>query len=284
MSSETYINTIAKTPLLTEKEEKQLTEEYAATKSRAAHDKLVTHNLRLVLKAAHKYDLTRTALSDLLQEGSIGLMMGVQAYDPSRGVRFGNYAYYWIKAYILRYVVNNARQVKIGTTQAQRKLFFNLAKTKAELANLGIVLSDEDLADKMEVKVEELREMEQRMFSPAISLDIHHDEDSHHSRGNYIERNRSDIVEAESCMPNALLEEKEFNLKLRNLLDTFATNLPKRERSIFERRLLCDEKDTLETIGDEFGVTKERIRQIELSLIDRLGKMLKRNNMARQCA
>ena len=270
---------ISKIPLLTEEEEQELTQSYFRTKNPAIQSKLVRHNLRLVLKAAHKHDLTKNMLEDLFQEGSVGLLKGIEKYDPNRGVRFGNYVYFWIRAYILRFIINNANQVKLGTTQAQRKLYFNLAKTKAKLRAKGIELDDQELADLLHVKVEELQEMEQRLSAPAISLALPESDEDHNNDKNYLDKYRPDIVLSETESPSYLLEEKEKINKLNELLDKFSLKLHKREYDIFIYRLRGPNYRTLQQLGDSYGITKERVRQIETDLKNKIGKLLSINEL-----
>lgn len=271
-----YLNKLTKVKLLTPEEEQELTLKYFETKDTKARDKLVKHNMRLVVKAAHKYNITKNMLNDLVQEGVLGLMAGIKKYDPHRGVKFGGYIYYWIRAYMLRYIINNAHPVKIGTTQAQRKLFFNLSKTKAKLAAQGIETDDEMLAEILEVKPEEIDEMQQRMSGPPVSLDIHDSEGENGlNRGNFAERSRENILLQEETLPSTLLERKERDRALNHLINDFKSNLADREAFIFEHRIYGEERKTLQEIGDLYQVSKERIRQVENVLKSKVGRLVR---------
>jgi RNA polymerase sigma-32 factor len=277
MSFESYLKSISKIPVLSEEEEQQLTQDYALTKNPQARDKLIKHNMRLVLKAAHRHNMQNN-LPDLVQEGCLGIIQGLDRYDPDKGVRFANYIYYWIRAKMLRYVVNNAHLVKLGTTQAQRKIFFNLKKTKAAFKAQGIELTEEELAAHLKVKPEELREMEQRMSSSAISLSEPEANDRE-APSNYLERNRTDILIEESHSPLDLVQEKRRDEELRLLLSKFSSQLSGRDQEIFSHRIFGSDTKTLRELGEEFNLTRERIRQIETGLKDRINKLLKRNNI-----
>ncbi len=283
-SFQRYVAEISKIPRLTEDQEKTLTEEYHKTKCQKLRNKLVQHNLRLVVKAAHKYSFAVENVADLFQEGNIGLIKGVEKFDPSRGVKLGNYSYHWIRAYILRYIVNNARLVKIGTTMAQRKLFFNLTKTKAKYRAQGVDISDEELAQELGVKPQELRDTENRLFSSTVRLDAPADtmygKPMQNRRGNFIERNRPDIVEQESEDPDNLLEKKELQQTLGRLVPEFMSTLSEREQTIFQRRLVQYDHDTLESIGVDLQLTRERIRQIEAQLKDKFKRFLNNNQVS----
>ena len=286
-SFQRYVAQISKIPLLTAEQEKDLTTRYVKNKSKAIKDKLITHNLRLVVKAAYQYSFIIDNVADLFGEGSIGLMYGIERFDPKYGVRLGNYCFHWIRAYIFRYIVNNARLVKIGTTTAQRKLFFNLTKTKAKYVTKGIDISDEELAAELGVTVKELRETEQRLSAPIVRLDDH--DDSIQSRqGNFIERNRPDILEDMSYNPSELIEKMELKRTMENLIPKFMNGLSERDQIIFQRRLVNEENDTLESIGKDLScysrrklpLTRERIRQIELQLKGKFKRFLKTNHVS----
>ena len=176
----TFITNLNKFSLLTEKEEIELAKQLNKSTGKQYDkilSKLIKHNLRLVVNIAYKYNFAVDDVEDLIQEGSIGLQKGIQKWDHTRGVRLGNYCYLWIRAYIIRYIMNNANIVKIGTTTAQRKLYFNLAKIRAKYNSMGINISDDELAKELGVKVEELKETEQRLLSPTVRLDASIDAD-----------------------------------------------------------------------------------------------------------
>src|SRR5499425_2288278 len=166
-----YLTEIRKFPLLSREQEHRLAVEYKEYGNLEAAYKLVTGNLRLVVMIAREYQKAFKSLLDLIQEGNMGLMEAVKNFDPYRGVRFPSYAVWWIRAYIIRYVMNNWRMVKLGTTQAQRKLFFNLQKEKDRLEREGFVAGPKLLAERLDVKEREVVEMEQRLGGRDLSVD-----------------------------------------------------------------------------------------------------------------
>src|SRR5258708_15504744 len=157
-------------PLLSREEEHELAVKFARTRDPELAWRLVTANLRLVVKIAHEYRRAAFSLLDLIQEGNVGLMHAVQKYDPFRGVKLSSYAAWWIRAYILRYLMDNWRMVKLGTTQAQRKLFFNLRKEQERLLGQGFEAQPALLAEKLEVSEQDVREMDQRLGNDEVSL------------------------------------------------------------------------------------------------------------------
>src|SRR5216684_1983490 len=166
-----YMAEVAKHPLLTREEEHKLAVKFARTHDPDIAYRLVTANLRLVVKIAHEYRRAAFSLLDLIQEGNVGLMHAVQKYDPFRGVKLSSYAAWWIRAYILRYLMDNWRMVKLGTTQAQRKLFFNLRKEQERLLGQGFEPAHKLLADRLDVTEQDVREMDQRLANDEFSLD-----------------------------------------------------------------------------------------------------------------
>jgi RNA polymerase sigma-32 factor len=266
-----YISEIRRYPLLSREEEHELAVSYAQGGDLEAARQLVTANLRLVVKIAHEYQRAYKNLLDLIQEGNIGLMQAVKKYDPYRGVKFSSYAAWWIRAYVLKFILNNWRLVKIGTTQAQRKLFFNLRKEKERLEILGFEVEPKLLAEKLEVTEQEVREMEQRLGSPEVSLDA--PLKSEESEG----RTFMDVMpSAERTRPDAEVEATEFSALLRHKLEAFAATLEGRESTIFRERLLSDPPLTLQDIGERYGISRERARQLEKRLLDRVRAYLRR--------
>ncbi|MBI5482650.1 MAG: RNA polymerase factor sigma-32 [Deltaproteobacteria bacterium] len=266
-----YIQEIRQYPLLTREEEHLLAVRYTKRGDLEAARDLVTANLRLVVKIAHEYQRAYRNLLDLIQEGNIGLMQAVKKYDPYRGVKFSSYAAWWIRAYVLKFILNNWRLVKIGTTQAQRKLFFNLRKEKERLEVLGFEVEPKLLAERLEVTEQEVREMEQRLGSPEVSLDAPLKSDE--SEG----RTFMDVMPgAERTRPDAQVEGTEFSALLRQKLEAFAVTLEGREATIFRERLLSDPPLTLQEIGERYGISRERARQLEKRLLERVRAYLKR--------
>jgi RNA polymerase sigma-32 factor len=197
-------------------------------------------------------------------------MQAVRKYDPYRGVKLSSYAAWWIRAYILKFILNNWRLVKIGTTQAQRKLFFNLRKEKERLEQLGFHPEPALLADRLDVRERDVIEMETRMGSPEASLDA-----PMAGLDGEGARTRHDVVAAQDeGRPDVRVEESEFTALLRQKLEAFARTLKGREETIFRERWLTDSPLTLQQIGDRYGVSRERARQLEKRMLTRLRKYL----------
>ncbi len=250
-------------------EEHKLAVEYLKTHDPKIASRLVTSNLKLVVKLAHEYTRAGKNLLDLIQEGNVGLVQAVEKYDPHRNVKLSSYAAWWIRAYILRYILQNARIVRLGTTATQRKLFFNLRKEKAKLERMGFVPTTDRVAKAMHVPEHEVIDMEQRLMAPDASLDAPVDRDDDHSRS------RLDLIESIGVRPDTIAEEDEFRERLHQVLVAFGQRLKGRERELFEQRLMTDDPRTLQELGDSFGISRERTRQLEMRLIARLKTYLR---------
>ena len=265
-----YIQETRRYPLLTRDEEHELAVRLVEDEDATAARRLIEANLRLVVKIAYEYRRAHRNLLDLIQEGNIGLMQAVRKYDPYRGVKLSSYAAWWIRAYILKFILNNWRLVKIGTTQAQRKLFFNLRKEKERLEQLGFAPEPALLAERLDVRERDVIEMETRMGSPEASLDA--PLTSPDGEG---ARTRHDLVAGEDDQrPDVKVEQSEFHKLLRDKLEAFAATLKGREETIFRERWLTDSPLTLQQIGDRYGVSRERARQLEKRMLTRLRKFL----------
>jgi len=260
-----YINQSRRYPLLTPEEEHELAVRYRETGDLDVARQLVTANLRLVVKLAHEYRKAHRNLLDLVQEGNVGLMHAVRKFDPYRGVRLSSYAAWWIRAYILRYVLNNWRMVKIGTTQAQRKLFFNLRKEKERLEAMGVERPGPKLlAERLEVGEDEVKSMQSRLAASDLSLDAPMRSDDAAAGS------RLEFVAERSAGPDREVENREFSELLQSKIQPFGRTLPGRDREIFQLRTTAEDPLTLQEIGDRFGITRERARQIERRMMDRL--------------
>lgn len=264
-----YLREIRVYPPLSREEEHALAVKYLTEKDREAAYKLVTSNLWLVVKIARDYERAARGLLDLVQEGNIGLMEAVRNYDPYRGVRFPSYAVWWIKAYIIRYLIANWRLVKIGTTQAQRKLFFNLKKEKEKLEREGFAPAPKLLAEKLNVKESEVVEMEQRLGSSDMSVDAPVTSGRDGGGGDR-ETTLLSLLPASQLTAEEALDEKRSRELLRDGLSAFAKTLKEKERIIFEERMLGEDKATLQDISEKVGVSRERVRQIENRLKEKL--------------
>jgi RNA polymerase sigma-32 factor len=264
-----YMAETRRYPLLTPEEEHDLAVRLVEHQDSAAARRLVEANLRLVVKIAYEYRRAHKNLLDLVQEGNIGLIQAVSKFDPYRGVKLSSYAAFWIRAYILKFILNNWRLVKIGTTQAQRKLFFNLRKEREKLEQLGFQPTSALLAEKLDVPEKEVIDMERRLAAPEASLDqpIGSSDDGG-------ERTRLDYMPSEEDRPDRAVANSEFAQLLRGKLEAFANTLEGREQTIFRERWLTDEPKTLQEIGDQYNVSRERARQLEKRMLDRLKKFL----------
>ena len=265
-----YLRETRRYPLLTPDEERALATRLVEHGDTQAARKLIEANLRLVVKIAYEYRRAHKNLLDLVQEGNIGLIQAVSKFDPYRGVKLSSYAAFWIRAYILKFILNNWRLVKIGTTQAQRKLFFNLRKEREKLEQLGFQPTSALLAEKLDVPEKEVVEMERRLAAPEASLDApvgsSGDDDG--------TRTRLDYLPSEDVRPDRAVAQSEFSELLRGKLEQFAQTLEGREQTIFRERWLTDEPLTLQEIGDRYQVSRERARQLEKRMLDRLKKYL----------
>lgn len=228
--------------------------------------RLVSSNLWLVVKIAREYERAARNLLDLVQEGNMGLMEAVKNFDPYRGVRLPSYAAWWIKAYIVRYLIANWRMVKIGTTQAQRKLFFNLSKERERLEREGFVPTAKLLAEKLDVRESDVVEMEQRLGGSDVSVDAPIGEDGGATL-------LSVLPDAASSAED-LLAQKQFKSLLSESLADFSRLLNEKERLVLEQRLLSDEKATLHEIAERLSVSAERVRQIENKVKEKLKEFL----------
>lgn len=265
-----YMKDVSRYPLLTRDEEHALAVKYVEEGDLDAARKLVLSNLRLVVKIAYDYRQAYKNLLDLVQEGNIGLMQAVKKYDPYKGVKLSSYAAWWIRAYILRYILNNYRLVKLGTTQAQRKLFFNLQKEKSRLAAMGIEPTPEKIADRLSVPVKDVISMDRRLSSGEASLDA---PVGGQDGGRPVAR--VELLEGDGPRVDDMLAEEELGEKLKEKIHEYAKTLEGKEKRIFEERLLSDEPKTLQQLGDSFGVSRERVRQIEKRLLQKLKKYLR---------
>jgi RNA polymerase sigma-32 factor len=221
--------------------------------------------LRLVVKLAREYQGASQNLLDLVQEGNLGLVRSLQTYEPSRGIRLSTYASWWIRAYILKYILDNARLVRFGKTEAQRKLFFNLRKAKERLEQAGITPDAETISRTLGVPERDVISMERRLSQPDLSLDAPVDREDSDGRS-FMDRLESPIGER----PDFLAERHEHRDELRRTVAEFANTLSGRDRAIFDRRLYADEPETLQTLADHFGISRERTRQLEQRIVNGL--------------
>ena len=262
-SLQRYLTEIRRFPLLSREDEHHLAVDYKEYRNIDAAYKLVTSNLRLVVMIAREYEKAFRNLLDLIQEGNMGLMEAVKNFDPYRGIRFPSYAVWWIRAYMIRYLMNNWRMVKIGTTQAQRKLFFNLEKEKEKLEAEGFVAGPKLLAQRLDVREKDVVEMQQRLSQRDLSTDapIGHDN----------EETLLHLLPDGQATPEEQLAETEYRQLVSEKIEKFEAGLKDKDLVIFRQRLIAEEPLTLREIGEKYGISRERVRQIE----ERLKKKLK---------
>ncbi len=264
-----YMDAVNRYPLLSPEEEHELAVRYREQGDLEAARRLVLSNLRLVVKIAYDYRRAYKNLLDLVQEGNIGLMQAVKKFDPYRGVKLSSYAAWWIRAYILRYILNNWRLVKVGTTQAQRKLFFNLQKEKARLAAMGIEPTPERIAERLDVSPEEVASMDRRLGASEVSLDVPVGSPEGRSVA------RVELLSSGGGRIDDFVAEQEMNQRIRREVLAFGEQLEGKERAIFEERLMAEEPLTLAQLGERFGVSRERVRQIEKRLLRKMRERLR---------
>ena len=266
-STDAYIARLKQIPVLTAQEETELAERYYQHQDLAAAKKLIIANLRFVVHIAQTYTGYGLALADLIQEGNIGLMKAVKRFDPKVGVRLISFAVHWIKAEIQEFILRNWRIVKIATTKAQRKLFFNLRKMKPHLGWFN-QKEIEAVAHDLGVKPETVREMESRLASKDMSLDISANENTDNQSTSYslldthFEDTRYD--------PARLLEASDTTESRQDNLHKALTQLDEREQSIIRERWLAEPKDTLQELATRYQVSAERVRQLEQKAIKSL--------------
>jgi RNA polymerase sigma-32 factor len=264
-----YMREVQKHALLSKTEEHELAASYVKTGDRDAAARLVTANLRLVVKIAYEYRRAYRNMMDLIQEGNIGLMQAVKRYDPYRGVKLSSYAAWWIRAYMLRYMLNNWRMVKLGTTQAQRKLFFNLNKEKARLSAMGIEPSPAEIAQRLSVDEKEVVEMDRRLSRGDASLDAPVGDGDNSSVA------RVELLSSGSPGPEQDTQSAQLNSILHDELGRFRKTLAGKDAIIFDKRMVAEDPLTLQELGDEFGVSRERVRQLESRISGKLRTFLK---------
>lgn len=264
-----YLHEISQYQLLSREETDELATRFKESGDQEAAYKLVTANLRLVVKVAmdfQKYWMQN--FLDLIQEGNVGLVQAVKKFDPYRNVKFSYYAAYWIRAYILKFIMDNWRLVKIGTTQAQRKLFFSLNKEKKLLESQGFSPEPKLLAERLNVKESEVIEMSQRMDNWDVSLESPVREDSDDEQKNFIPQKGPSIEER--------VADEEIKEWMTSILEKLKESLNEKEKTILTERLLSDEPLTLQDIADQFDISRERVRQIEANLLKKMRKYLEK--------
>lgn len=263
-----YLLEIKQYKLLTREEERELAIRVREKNDETAAWKLVTSNLRLVVKIAmdfHRY-WTKNLL-DLIQEGNVGLLQAVRKFDPYRGIKFSYYASFWIKAYMLKFIMDNWKLVKIGTTQSQRKLFFNLAKERDKLIAEGFRPEPRLLAERLDVKEDDVVEMSQRLGGWEVSLSAPMGDDSRESFGSMLPDSAAGADEK--------ISDSEIHKILKEKLQEFRKTLSGKEADIFDHRILADKPLTLREFGEKYNISRERVRQIQEKIIRNIKEYLR---------
>jgi RNA polymerase sigma-32 factor len=265
-----YLREIAQFPLLSPEKERQLTEKYYETKNPEILKVLIQSNLRFVVKIAFEYVRYGAKVMDLVQEGNMGLIKAVQDFNPYKDVRLTTYAVWWIRSYIQDFLIRNWSIVRIGTTAAQKKLFYNLKKEQERLERLGMKPAIKQIAANLGVTEKDVEVMEGRLSGRDLSLSnpVHPESGQ---KASYEER-----VASESESADQVLGDGEQALLFKKALQEFIVELDERERDILENRLLSENPKTLIEIGDAYGFTKERARQLEERIKEKLKDFLAR--------
>ncbi len=261
-----YLWEISKFAALSRDEEQRLADLYHETGDRHAAYHLVTSNLKLVVKIAMIYHKVYQNIMDLVQEGNLGLMQAIRRFDPRRGTRLSTYAVWWIKAYILKFLLDNSRMVRIGTTNARRKILMNLNRERRELEAKGIVPTSQLLAQNLGVDERDLLEVEQGMTGPDISLDAPVGEGS--------DLRFEDTLNLMEQSVDEKIAQGEFRHLLEQKFEEFAGTLSERERVILNRRLIADNPQTLQQIADLYGISREAVRVAEKKLVAKIKKYM----------
>ncbi len=259
-----YISTVNQIPILTAEQEKELAERYYYDQDLDAAKLLVMSHLRFVVHIARSYAGYGLPQGDLIQEGNLGLMKAVKRFDPNMGVRLVSFAVHWIKAEIHEYVIRNWRIVKIATTKAQRKLFFNLRSLKKSSKKLTLEEAS-SIANDLNVTPEQVLEMEGRLTAYDAAFEAQGDDDDdtpHTAPALYLEDNRYD--------PARLIEEEDYEEQSTTALHEAMDQLDDRSRNILQRRWLDDDKSTLHELAAEYNVSAERIRQLEKNAMEKI--------------
>ncbi len=262
-----YLGEVRKYPALSREEEQDLARRYRDTGDREALFRLVTSNLMQVVRVALSYRRAARNLLDLVQEGNLGLLAAIERFDPELGVRLPTYAAWWIRAYIVKFLLDNVRLVRVGTTNARRKLLRNLRQEKARLIAEGFDVGPKMLADHFNVSEEDVMDVERALHSQDVSLDA--------PLGDAEDRTRGDLIADTGPTVEEDVARRELQDKVKEAIDRFRVGLGDREKVILDERLLSDDPVTLQVIGDRFGTTREAVRQAEARLMARLREHLK---------
>jgi RNA polymerase sigma-32 factor len=265
-----YLAQLRQYPPISREEEQALALRWFEQHDLEAARRLVLANLRLVVKIAMEYRRAWINVLDLIQEGNLGLLQATQRFDPYKGVKLSSYAIYWIRAYILKYILDNIRMVRLGKTRAERKLFFRLNKEKRELERMGFEAEPRLLAERLDVSESDVVDMEQRLSRGDLSLQapVHADDDR---------REIGDLLAGPGKNAEQSVGDEGLRRVFMDRVREFADTLEPRDRRIVDARILAEEPLSLQELGDEFGVSRERVRQLEARIVSQLREHLKRN-------
>ncbi|MBP1746766.1 MAG: rpoH [Deltaproteobacteria bacterium] len=261
-----YLSEVSKYPVLTREEELEISTRVFKEKDKAAAQKLAISNLKLVVKISLEYYNTYLNILDLIQEGNVGLLHAVKKYNPYKGTKFSTYASFWIRAYILKYIMDSWSLVKVGTTQGQRKLFYRLNKEKQKLEALGVYPAPKLLASTLDVKEEEVEDMEKRLAYTDISLEapVHDESDD----------TIMDMMKSGENVEEVVAEKEKSEIIAKKVTE-FKKTLNDKELYIFEQRVMAEESSTLQEIGSRFNISRERVRQIENRVLKKFKERFK---------
>ncbi len=249
-----YLSEVSRYQVLTRDEEREIAEKMHRFKDTGSAQKLVVSNLKLVVKIALEYYNSYLNVLDLIQEGNVGLVHAVKKYNPYKGTRFSTYASFWIRAYILKHIMDSWSIVKVGTTQGQRKLFYRLNKEKKKLEEAGIFPAPQAIASSLDVKVTEVEDMEKRLSYPDISMEF-----PLYDQG---EETFADLMRSDDNIEEEVAGKEKREILERKVAE-FKTTLNDKELFIFNHRTMAEEPSTLQQIGVQFRISRERVRQIE---------------------
>ena len=265
-----YLRQVGTFPTMSAEEEFELARKFRDEGNQDAAFMLITSNLRLVVKIAMEFQRKwMKNVLDLIQEGNVGLMKALKKFDPDKGIKFSYYASFWIRAYILKFIMDNWRMVKVGTTQAQRKLFYNLSKEKQRLESMGITADADAISQNLQVSETDVVEMGQRLGQHDLSLDMPYNEDSDVTPMN--------VIPALGDGAEEILLQGETAQLLQQNIKELMPKLSDKEKDIIEMRLLAESPVTLREIGEKYGITRERVRQIESRLLGKIKAHIQEN-------
>jgi len=253
-----YLSEVSQYPVLTREQELEIATKIYEGKDKAAAQTLVISNLKLVVKIALEYYNTYLNILDLIQEGNVGLLHAVKKYNPYKGTKFSTYASFWIRAYILKYIMDSWSLVKVGTTQGQRKLFYRLNKEKQKLEALGVYPAPKLLAQNLDVKEEEVEDMQKRLAYTDVSLAAPLRDDG--------DDTIMDLMRSDENVEEVVAEKEKSEILAKKVRE-FKKTLNEKEIYIFEHRIMAEEPSTLQEIGAQFNVSRERVRQIETRVL-----------------